>query len=106
MEYEEALLVRMFFGENDRHGDKPLYKHVVELCRKRGIAGATVFRGLLGYGKSSVIHKVGLLGLSSDLPMLVEIIDCEEKLKQILPELAELLKGGIITVERVKVLKT
>ncbi|MEJ5339910.1 MAG: DUF190 domain-containing protein [Aquificaceae bacterium] len=105
MKCEEAFLVRLFFGENDRHEGKPLYRYVVEFCRQRGIAGATVFRGILGYGKSSVLHKAGFFSLSSDLPIVVEIVDCEEKVNQILPELARLVKDGIITLEKVKVIK-
>lgn len=105
MKCETAILVRLFFGENDRHEGKPLYRYVVELCRQRGIAGATVFRGILGYGKSSVLHKAGLFSLSSDLPVVVEIVDCEENIQKILPELAQLVKDGIITLEKVKVIK-
>ncbi len=105
MQCETALLVRMFFGENDKYEGKPLYRYVVEFCREKGIAGATVFRGILGYGKSSVIHKAGIFSLSSDLPIVVEIVDCEEKIQEILPELSKLVKDGIITLEKVKVIK-
>ncbi|MFN7064549.1 MAG: DUF190 domain-containing protein [Aquificaceae bacterium] len=105
MKCEEALLVRVFFGEDDKYEGKPLYKHMVELCRKRGIAGATVFRGILGYGKSSFIHKASLLSLSSDLPIVVEIVDCEEKVQTILPELSGMVKKGLITLERVRVIR-
>ena len=105
MKCDEAVLVRVFFGEDDKYGGKPLYRYMVEFCRERGVAGATVFRGILGYGKSSVIHKAGLLALSSDLPMVVEIVDCEEKIQEILPELSKMVKDGIITLEKVKVVK-
>lgn len=105
MKVEEALLLRLFFGEGDKHEGKPLYRHIVELCRERRIAGATVFRGMLGYGKSSVIHGGGILRLSSDLPIVVEVIDREDKIKEILPELSSLVKGGIITLERVRVIR-
>ncbi len=105
MQCETALLVRVFFGEDAKYQGKPLYRYVVEFCKERGIAGATVFRGILGYGKSSVIHKAGLFSLSSDLPIVVEIVDCEEKIQEILPELSKLVKDGIITLERVKVIK-
>ncbi len=105
MQCETALLVRMFFGEDNKYEGKPLYRYVAEFCKERGIAGATVFRGILGYGKSSVIHKAGLFSLSSDLPIVVEIVDCEEKIQEILPELSKLVKDGIITLERVKVIK-
>ncbi|QID34148.1 DUF190 domain-containing protein [Pampinifervens florentissimum] len=105
MQCETALLVRMFFGEDDKYEGKPLYRYVVEFCKEKGVAGATVFRGILGYGKSSVIHKAGIFSLSSDLPIVVEIVDCEEKIQEILPELSKLVKDGIITLERVKVIK-
>jgi PII-like signaling protein len=77
----------------------------VEFCRNRGIAGATVFRGILGYGKSSVLHKASLFKLSSDLPIVVEIIDCQEKIDQVLPEIAQMVKDGLITMEKVKVIR-
>ncbi len=105
MKCEEAVLVRIFFGENDKHEGKPLYKYITEYCRERKIAGVTVFRGILGYGASSVVHKGGILKLSSDLPIVLEIIDCEENIKPILPEIAKLIKGGLITLEKVKVLR-
>ncbi len=105
MKCEYALLVRMFFGEDDKYEGKPLYKYIVELCKSKKIAGVTVFRGILGYGKSSVIHKASPLKLSSDLPIVVEIIDCEEKLNDVLPEIANILKGGLITLEKVKILR-
>ncbi len=105
MQCETAILVRMFFCENDKYEGKPLYRYVVEFCREKGIAGATVFRGILGYGKSSVIHKASIFSLSSDLPIVVEIVDCEEKVQEILPELSRLVKEGVITLEKVKVIK-
>ncbi len=106
MECKEALLVRVFFGEDDKHEGKPLYKYMVEFCRKNNIAGATVFRGILGYGKSSLIHKGGIFKLSSDLPIVVEIVDCEERIQEILPELSKVVKNGLITLEKVRVIKT
>ncbi len=105
MKCEEALLLRLFFGERDKHEGKPLYAYILELCKKRGIAGATVFRGIMGYGKSSVVHGESLFRFSSDLPIVVEIIDCEEKINQLLPEIAELVKEGLITLEKVKVIR-
>ncbi|MFN3975471.1 MAG: DUF190 domain-containing protein [Aquificaceae bacterium] len=105
MKCEEAVLLRVFFGEDDKYEGKPLYKYMVEFCKSKGIAGATVFRGILGYGKSSVIHKAGFLSLSSDLPIVVEIIDCEEKIQAILPELSRMVENGLITLEKVKVVR-
>jgi PII-like signaling protein len=105
MKCEEAVLVRIFFGEDDKYEGKPLYKHLVEFCKNMGIAGATVFRGILGYGKSSVLHKASLFKLSSDLPIVVEIIDCQEKIDRVLPEIAQMVKDGLITMEKVKVIR-
>jgi len=105
MRCEEAVLVRIFIGENDRHKGKLLYKFITELCRERGVAGVTVFRGILGYGKSSIIHEQKILKLSSDLPIVIEIVDCEEKIEEVLPEISKLIKGGLITLERVKVIR-
>ena len=105
MRCEEAILLRIFIGEDDRHKGKPLYKFITELCRERGIAGVTVFRGILGYGKSSVLHEQSLLKLSSDLPIVVEVVDCEEKIREILQDLEEVVKDGLITMERVKVIR-
>jgi PII-like signaling protein len=105
MKCEEAVLVRIFFGEDNKYEGKPLYKHLVEFCKSKGIAGATVFRGILGYGKSSVLHKASLFKLSSDLPIVVEIIDCQEKIDQVLPEIAQMVKDGLITMEKVKVIR-
>lgn len=105
MRCEEAVLVRIFIGENDRHEGKPLYKFITELCRDRGVAGVTVFRGILGYGKSSVIHEQKILKLSSDLPIVIEIVDCEKKIEEVLPEISELIEGGLITLEKVRVIR-
>lgn len=105
MKCEDALLLRLFFGEEDKYEGKPLYRYILELCKKRGIAGATVLRGILGYGKSSVVHGESLFRLSSDLPIVVEIIDCEEKIQEVLPEIAKLVKDGLITLEKVKVIR-
>ncbi|WP_029552100.1 DUF190 domain-containing protein [Thermocrinis jamiesonii] len=103
MKWEEAVLLRIFFGEDDRWEGKPLYKYITEYCKKEGIAGVTVLRGILGYGKSSVIRKAGIFKFSSDLPIVVEIIDSEDKIEKILPEIAKMIKGGLITTEKVKI---
>ncbi len=105
MRCEEAILLRIFIGEDDRHEGKPLYKFITEFCRERGIAGVTVFRGILGYGKSSVLHEQSLLKLPSDLPIVVEVVDCEEKIRGILEDLKDVVKSGLITLERVKVIR-
>ena len=103
MKCEYAILLRIFIGEEDKFQGKPLYKYIVELCRERDIAGVTVFRGIMGYGKSSRIHKHRILQVSSDLPIVIEIVDCEDKITRIVPELKNLIKGGLVTLEKVKV---
>jgi len=103
MNWEDAVLLRIFLGEDDKWEGKPLYKYITEFCKEKGIAGVTVFRGILGYGKSSVIHKAGVFKLSSDLPIVIEILDHEERIKEILPEIAKMIKGGLITTEKVKI---
>ena len=105
MRCEEGILLRIFIGEEDKYRDKPLYKYITELCRERGIAGVTVFRGILGYGRSSRIHKERILRLSSDLPIVIEIVDCEDKIKTVLKELKGIVEGGLITLEKVKVIR-
>jgi PII-like signaling protein len=99
-----ALLVRIFIGEADRHAGRPLYQAVVELLRERGIAGATVLRGIEGFGAASHLHTTRLLRLSEDLPIVIETVDREEPLRAILPELDALVGDGLITLERVEVL--
>ncbi len=105
MRYEEATLVRVFLGEDDKHEGRPTYRFITELCHEKGIAGVTVFRGIMGYGRSSVLHEAGVFKISSDLPVVVEIIDKEEKIEKILPQIADILDGGLITLEKVKVLR-
>lgn len=101
---EEALRVRIYLGESDRHGSEPLYKHIVHVLRSGGVWGATVFRGTYGFGKKSVLHATSPLRLSQDLPVVIEAVDSEEKLEPILQQVADLVKEGLITTERVMVL--
>ncbi len=101
----KAKLVRIYIGESNKWHGKPLYEAMVRLCREKGIAGATVIRGVLGYGANSRIHSAKLLELSSDLPLIVEIVDIEERLAPIMPELEAMVSDGMITVENVEVLK-
>ena len=98
-----ALLARIYIGEADQHGGKPLYQAIVELLRDRGIAGASVFRGIEGYGANARLHTSRILRLSEDLPVLIEVVDREETLRAILPELDEMIGDGMITLERVEV---
>jgi uncharacterized protein len=100
----EALLLRIFIGESDKHNGKPLYEVIVELARELGLAGATVLRGVMGFGATSRIHTSRILRLSEDLPVLVEIVDTEEKLNSLIPHLDTLIGEGLVTMEKVKVI--
>lgn len=100
----QALLVRIYLGESDQHGGKPLYQAIVEFLRGRGIAGATVLRGIEGYGAKAHVHTTRILQLSQDLPVLVEVVDQEDRLRAVLPELDGMVADGLITLERVEVL--
>ncbi|WP_029523220.1 DUF190 domain-containing protein [Persephonella sp. KM09-Lau-8] len=101
----EAYLLRIFIGENDRIDGKLAYKRLVEIMRENDIAGATVLRGILGYGASSRIHAAGLLTLSGDLPVVIEAVDREEKIKKLIPEIEKHIQKGLITLEKVHVIK-
>lgn len=100
----EQVLMRIHIGERDRWNGNPLYQEIVELLRKRHYAGATVFRGISGFGAGSRVHRETLFGLSQDLPLVIECVEREEKIKAILPELDTMITGGMITLERVKVI--
>src|SRR5580704_4596361 len=100
----EAVLLRIFIGESDRWQHKPLYEAIVLAAREAHLAGATVLRGPIGFGKSSRIHTAKILRLSMDLPMVIEIVDTEEKLNAFLPVLDEMMKGGLVTLEKVRVI--
>lgn len=101
----EAILVRVHIGEADRYQGKPLYKKILEILRENGIAGATVLRGIAGYGKSSILHTASILDISADLPIVIEIVDTEEKINNILPKIDPLIENGLITMEKVRVIK-
>jgi uncharacterized protein len=100
----ERVLMRIHIGERDRFNGNPLHQEIVELLRKRGYAGATVLRGIIGFGASSRAHRAGILGMSLDLPLVIECVETEEKIKAILPELDQMMEGGMITLERAKVI--
>ena len=102
---EEALLLRIFIGESDRCEHRPLYEAIVIKARERGLAGATVLRGPMGFGKSSHLHTAKILRLSMDLPMVIELIDTEEKINAFLPDLDAMMGGGLVTLEKVKVIR-
>lgn len=99
-----GLLIRIYLGESDQWHGKPLYQAIVELLRERGMAGATVLRGIEGFGARQHVHSTRILSLSEDLPLLIEAVDTEERVRGVLPELDEMLGDGLITLERVEVL--
>jgi PII-like signaling protein len=101
----EQLMVRIFFGESDKWHHRPLETALLERLRAEGFAGATVFRGVAGFGANSVIHTTHLLELSSDLPVVMEVIDTEERIAKLTPILEEMLGDGLVTMEKVKVLR-
>jgi PII-like signaling protein len=100
----EAVLLRIFIGESDRWEHKPLYEAIVLKARELHLAGATVLRGPMGFGKSSRLHTAKILRLSMDLPLVIEIVDSEEKIQAFLPLLDQMMKGGLITLVKVRVI--
>ena len=102
---EEWLLLRIFIGEADRYKEKPLYEQIVLTARGLHLAGATVTRGIMGFGAASRVHTAKLLRLSEDLPVVVELVDTEENLNKLLPFLDEVVSGGLITLEKVRVIR-
>lgn len=101
----EQCLMRIFIGESDRCGHRPLYEALVELFRQRGVAGVTVLRGVAGYGARSVYHTDKLLELSSDLPLVIEAVESRERIEALMPELDAVMSGGMITLEQVEVIR-
>lgn len=99
----EAILLRIFIGESDRFAHAPLYEAIVLKAREVHLAGATVLRGPMGFGKSSRLHTAKILRLSMDLPLVIEIIDSQEKIESFLPLLDGMMKGGLVTMEKVTV---
>ena len=102
---EDAVLLRIFIGESDRYQHRPLYEAIVLKARELQLAGATVLRGPMGFGKSSHLHTAKILRLSMDLPMVIEIVDTEEKVNAFLPVLDEMMGGGFVTLEKAKVIR-
>ncbi|MGD0484915.1 MAG: DUF190 domain-containing protein [Gemmatimonadales bacterium] len=100
----ERTLMRIFVGESDKYEGRPLYEALLERFRKRGLAGATVLRGVAGFGASSVVHTEKVLRLSLDLPVVVEVVETEEAIQSVLPDLDEMIGGGLVTLERARVL--
>ena len=102
--HHDAMLLRIFIGESDRWEHKPLYEAIVLKAREMHLAGATVLRGPMGFGKASRLHTAKILRLSMDLPLVIEIVDSEEKINSFLPVLDEMMGGGLVTLEKVKVI--
>jgi PII-like signaling protein len=100
----EAYLLRIFVSESDRSDGKPLHEVIVNEARARGLAGATVIRGFMGFGASSRIHTSKVLRLSDDLPIVIEIVDAEDRIEAFLPALDDLIDEGLVTLERVRVI--
>lgn len=100
----EAILLRIFIGEDDKYDGKPLYKHLLEFFKKEKMAGVTVLRGIDGFGKTSHLHTTSILRLSSDLPIVIECVDKKENIDKIKPMLDTIIKEGLITEEKVKII--
>lgn len=101
----DAMLLRIFIGENDRFGGRPLYEAIVLKAREQHLAGATVLRGPMGFGQSSRLHTTKILRLSEDLPLIIEIVDSEENIQAFLPLLDNMMGSGLVTLEKVQVLQ-
>lgn len=102
---KDAQLLRVFIGEDDKDNGRPLYEAIVLKAREMHLAGATVLRGAMGYGHSSRLHTAKILRLSEDLPLVIEIVDSEEKISAFLPELDRLMSSGLVTIEKLQVLQ-
>jgi PII-like signaling protein len=103
---QDAMLLRIFLGENDKHQGRPLYESIVLAARECGLAGATVIRGPMGYGASSRLHTAKILRLSEDLPLVIEIVDTEAKIRAFLPILETMMTAsGLVTLEKVQVIR-
>ncbi|MFA5199464.1 MAG: DUF190 domain-containing protein [Candidatus Omnitrophota bacterium] len=102
---EEGMLLRIFVGESDKYKDKALYEQIVIKAREFNLAGATVIRGIMGFGADSRMHSAKILRLSEDLPVVIELVDTEENLNKLLPFLDETVQEGLITLEKIRVIK-
>jgi PII-like signaling protein len=100
----ERTLMRIFIGESDKYQGKPLYEALLRRFREKGLAGATVLRGVAGFGASSTVHTEKVLRLSLDLPIIIEVVETEQAIQTILPDLDEMIGGGLITLERARVI--
>ena len=101
----DAVLLRIFIGEDDRTGHRPLYEAIVLKAREMGLAGATVLRGPMGFGHSSILHTAKILRLSQDLPLVIEIVDSEDKVDQFVAAIEPIMGSGLVTTEKIKVIR-
>ena len=101
----EQVLMRIFIGESDQWEHRPLHAVLIELSRRSGLAGATVLKGVAGFGAGAVVHTASLLRLSADLPLVIEVVDSQERLDKVLPQIDLMMSGGLITMEKVRVIK-
>ncbi|MBN1531097.1 MAG: DUF190 domain-containing protein [Spirochaetes bacterium] len=102
---EQAVMLRIFIGESDRHQNRPLYEQIVLKARELNLAGATVTRGILGFGAHSRLHSAKIMALSMDLPIVVEIVDTEENIEKLMPFIDETVTEGLVTLEKMRVIK-
>lgn len=101
----EQQLMRIFIGEGDRCNHRPLYEKLIELLRKEGFAGVTVLRGISGFGANRIYHTQKLLDLSADMPIIIEVVDGQEKIAAIMPQIDAMMGGGMITLEKITVIR-
>jgi uncharacterized protein len=101
----EQVLMRIFIGQNDRWERKPLASALLELFRSRGLAGATVVQGVAGFGPDSIVHEAHLLRLSQDLPIVIEVVDAQDRIDTVLPDVDRMMSGGLVTLEKVRVVR-
>jgi uncharacterized protein len=101
----EQVLMRIFIGESDQWERRPLYILLLELFRRKGLAGATVLKGVAGFGARSLLHTASILRLSADLPLVIEVVDSQEHLTEVLPEIDAMMGGGLVTMETIRVIR-
>lgn len=101
----EQVLMRIFIGQADRWEAQPLHSALVQLFRAKGLAGATVIQGVMGFGASSIVHEAHPFRLSSDLPIIIEVVDTQDRLDTVLPDVDRMMSGGLVTMEKVRVLR-
>ena len=101
----QQVLMRIFVGESEKHNGKPLYKVLLETLKAENLAGATVFRGICGFGPKGHMHSAHLLTLSEDLPMVIEVVDTQEKIDTALPKLDDIMTKGLVTIEEVRAIR-